>query len=185
MESLELTRWSKILCKHYKGLPSSATTEMLGVSLRDVILTTDQIRHSAVHRRSVDLPELTRMLESAALFTAILKLGLRSRKIEAIGRESQSKMNELRRVQEDLEIRVARELATITRRRALLDSVEDKALDLALHESNQVQWRFGLELDAYLMKGHNCNDTNLDNSGETNHPEKAHPTLKLVQLEGL
>lgn len=125
------------------------------------------------------------MLESAALFTAILKDGLRNRKIEAIGRELQSKLKELKRVREELEMRVAGELVIIARRRSLLDSVEDRACDLALHESKQVQWRLGSELDAYLMKCQDRNDLDLDSLREANNTEKAHLTLKLEHLEGL
>jgi len=87
VESIELTRWTRILVRYSKDLPSWAATEIPGVSFRDVLFKTHQIRHTAVHRRLVSVCEVEKMVESAASLTKVLKDASRSRKMELIQRK--------------------------------------------------------------------------------------------------
>ena len=106
MESIELTRWTRILVRYYQKLPSWAIKDTPGVSFCDVLFKTHSIRHTAVHRRLISVCEIEKMIESAASLTTVLKDASRSRKILLIQREVAPKLEELKRVQDELETRI-------------------------------------------------------------------------------
>lgn len=90
VESIELTRWTRILFKYGQNLPSQATSEIPGVSFRDVLFRTYQIRHAAVHRRPTSVCEIEEMIGNAISLTTILKDALRTRRMELIRKGSGS-----------------------------------------------------------------------------------------------
>ena len=161
VESIELTRWTRVLSKHYKDLPSLATTEIPGVPFREVLFQTLQIRHTAVHRRLASVSEIEKMMENAVSLTIALTDALRTRRIEMIQRGVEVTIEELRRVQNELEVRMSAELAMIARGRRLLDELEKKAIDLVLGEGNQNRLRVGSGLDEFLTKGQKCTESNV------------------------
>ncbi|KAG8531624.1 uncharacterized protein KY384_003255 [Bacidia gigantensis] len=140
-----------ILSKHCKNLPSRATSEIPGVSLRDVLFKTRQIRHTAVHRRLTSVWEIEEMIRNAASLTTILKDAVRTRRIELIRHEVRLTTEELNRVQNGLEMRTSEELATVAHQRILLDEREEKAIEFMLSEGNQNRLGLGSKLDELLM----------------------------------
>jgi hypothetical protein len=83
VESIELTRWTRILVRYCKHLPLLVAAEIPDVSFRDVHFKTHQIRHTAVHRRVVSVGEVEKMIGAASL-TTVLKDALRTRKFRLI-----------------------------------------------------------------------------------------------------
>lgn len=94
-----------------------ATTEVPGVSFRDVLFKTHQIRHAAVHRRPASVSDIEEMMGTAVSLTVVLKDPLRTRKIETIQREVETTLEELKRGQNEVEMRMLAELAMIGHRR--------------------------------------------------------------------
>ncbi len=184
VESIELTRWTRILFRHYKDLPPLATTEIPGVTFREVLFRTHQIRHTAVHRRLASVSEIEKMIENAVSLTIVLKDALQTRKIETIQREAEVKIEELRRVQNELEVRMSAELAMIAQRRKLLDEFEKKAIDLTLSEGNQNRLRVGSGLDGFLIKGQKCTESGVQHPEKMRHAKGDDAPLKLEDLEG-
>lgn len=84
--------------KYGQNLPSQATSEIPGVSFRDVLFRTYQIRHAAVHRRPTSVCEIEEMIGNAISLTTILKDALRTRRMELIRKEVGVILEELKRV---------------------------------------------------------------------------------------
>ena len=184
VESIELTRWTRILVRYCKDLPSWATTEIPGVSFRDVLFKTHQIRHTAVHRQLVSVCEVKKMIESAASLTTVLKDTSRSKKIRLIQTEVVAKIKELERVQNELETKMSEKLTAIAHRRALLDELEKKEIELMLSGGNQNRLRLGSVLDEFLIHRQICTESALFHPEETSRAEWDDATLKLEDLEG-
>lgn len=134
-----------------QNLPSRATSEISGVSFRDVLFKTRQIRHAAVHRRPTSVYEIEEMIDNAISLTTILKDALRTRRMELIRKEVGEIIEELKRVQNGLERRMSEELVEIAHSRRLLDGREEKAVDLMLSEGNRNLSRLGSRLDELLI----------------------------------
>lgn len=191
MESMELPRQTRILFRQkskksrIKNIPSLATAEIPGVSFREVLFKTHQIRHTAVHRRLASVSEIEKMIENAVSLTIVPKDALQTRKIEMIQREVEVKIEELRRVQNELEVRMSAKLAMIAHRRKLLDELEKKAIDLTLSEGNQNRLRVGSGLDGFLIKGQKCTESGVQDPEKIRHAKGNDAPLKLEDLEGM
>ena len=183
-ESIELTRWTRILVRHCKDLPSFVTAEIPNVSFRDVLFRTHQIRHAAVHRRLVGVDEIEKMIESAASLTTVLKDTFRTGKIQLIQREVRGKLEELKRVQNELEKSTSEELTKIAHRRAFLDEVEKKEIEFMLSEGSQNRLRLGSRLDDFLIQRQICTDLDLHYPEEMSCTEANNTLLKSEGSEG-
>jgi len=179
-----LTLRTRILFKHCKDLPSRAISEIPGVSLRDVLFKTHQIRHAAVHRRLTSLWEIEEMIGNAASLTIILKDAVRSRKIELIRNKVRLISEELKKVQKGLEMRTSEELATISHKRRLLDGREEKAMEIMLSEGNQNRLRLGSRLDELLMPYQNYTGLDSDFPEEMSCAEVNDDILKVEDFRG-
>ena len=178
MESMELTRWTRLLVRYHKDLPLRATAEISGVSFRDALFKSHQIRHVAVHRRLISVCEVEKMIESAVSLTTVLKDASRTRKIRLIQREAGTKLEELKRVQNGLETRMSKELTAIGQRRALLDELEKTEVELMLTGAHQNRVRLGSALDEFLMRRHICTDSTLRPPEEMSRAEGDDATLE-------
>jgi hypothetical protein len=165
VESIELTRWTRILVRYCKHLPLLVTAEIPDVSFRDVLFKTHQIRHTAVHRRVVSVGEIEKMIGAASL-TTVLKDALRTRKIRLIQKEVRVRLEELKCAQNELETSMSEELTKIANRRAFLDKVEKKEIQSMLNEGSQIRLRLGSALDEFLIQHQTRTDLDL------HHPEK-------------
>ncbi len=151
VEFVELTRWTRVLFKYCQNLPSQATFEIPGLSPRDVLFKTHQIRHAAVHRRPTSICETEEMIGNAISLTTILKDPLRTKRIELIRKEVGVILEELKRIQNGLEPRMSEELVMIADSKRSLDGREEKTIDLMLSEGNQNRSRLGSRLDELLI----------------------------------
>jgi len=179
VESIELTRWTRILVRHCKHLPSLVTAEIPDVSFRDVLFKTHQIRHTAVHRRVVNVSEIEKMIESAASLTTVLKDALRTRKIRLIQKEVRVRLEELKRAQNELETSMSEELTEVAHRRASSDKVEKKEIEPMFNEGSQNRLRLGSALDEFLIQCQTCTDLDSHHPEEMSGAEANDASLKL------
>ena len=185
LESVELTRWTRILSRHYEDLPPSATVDIPGSSFRDVLFATHEIRHTAVHRRLASTERIQKMIESALSLTIMLADNSGTRKMEAIRREVLKRLEELEQVQNDLGMKMAEKLARIGSTRAKLDELEKNIIQATLAEGNQTRLRLGSGLDK-LLEG--CRKSPYMDSGhavETSGVEVDSGALKTEDCEGI
>lgn len=125
------------------------------------------------------------MIENAVSLTIVLKDVLQTRKIEMIQREVEVKIEELRRVQNELEVRMSAELAMISHRRKLLDELEKKAIDLTLSEGNENRLHVGSGLDEFLIKGQKYTELDVYHPEKMSRAEGNNAPLELEDLEGI
>ncbi len=184
VESIELTRWTRILIRHCKDLPSLAITEIAGASFRDVLLATHPIRHTAVHRRLASVCEIEKMIENAVSFTVMLKDSLRTRKIEVIRNQVGEKLEELKRVQKDLEMKMLKELAMKADKRLLLDRLEKEAIEVMVSDGSQNRWHLGSRVDELLIRCQTCTDLGFHHPEEMGCAEIDDATPKIEDWEG-
>ena len=123
-------------------------------------------------------------METAVSLTMVLKDALRTRKLETIQREVETTLEELKRGQSDLEIRMLQELAMIGHRRRLLDELEKKAIDTTFSESHDNRSRLGSRLDRFLITSQRRTDLNIHHPGEFSCAERKDATSRLEDFEG-
>lgn len=121
---------------------------------------------------------------TAISLTVVLKDPLRTRKIETIQREVETTLEELKRGQNELEMRILAELAMIGHRRRLLDELEKKAIDITFSESHENRSRLGSRLDKFLVTGQRRTDLDVHHPGELSCAERKGTTIKLENVEG-
>ena len=78
---------------------------------------------------------------------------MRIRKIRTIQREVQRKLEELKRVQNKLEIRILAEFIIINYKRSLLNKLKKNVIDLIFSEGYYNRLRFRLGLNNFLKTG--------------------------------
>lgn len=179
MEFIELTQWIRILVRYCKHLSSLVTVEISDVSFRDVLFKTHQIRHTAVHRRVVNVSEIEKMIESAASLTTVLKDALRTRKIRLIQKEVRVRLEELKRAQNELETSMSEELTEVAHRRASSDKVEKKEIERMFNEGSQNRLRLESALNEFLIQRQTCTDLDSHHLEEMSGAEANDASLKL------
>ena len=123
------------------------------------------------------------MIESAASLTTVLKDVSRSKKIGLIQREVVAKIDELKRVQNELETKMSEKLTAIAHRRALLDELEKKEIELMLSGGNRNRLRLGSVLDEFLIHRQICTESTLRHPEETSRAQGDDATIKSEDLE--
>ena len=124
-------------------------------------------------------------METAVSLTIVLKDALRTREIEIIQREVKTTLEELKRGQNELEMRMLAELAMIGHRRRLLDELEKKTIDITFSESHENRLRLGSRLDDFLVTDQRRTDLNVHHPGELSCAERKGTTIKLENIEGI
>lgn len=118
------------------------------------------------------------MVESAVSLTTVLKDASRTEKIRLIQGGGGANLAELKRVQNELETRMSKELTAIGQRRALLDELEKTEIELMLSWGHQNRLCLGSALDEFLMHRHICTDSSLRPPEEMSRAEGDDATLK-------
>ena len=101
-------------------------------------------------------------MKTTVSLTIMLKDALRTREIETIQREVETTLEELKRGQKELEMRMLAELAMIGHRRWLFDELEKKGMDIMFSESHENRSRLGSRLDEFLVNLTGQRRTDLD-----------------------
>lgn len=129
VESIELTRWVKKFSKHAKDLSSTATREIAGRSLMQVLFATSSIRHSAVHRLPTSAVGILNMINAASAFTEALNDTTRAAQIERIKEKLTESLEDIIQHQTLLEHKLSDQLKDLARRKAEIVELEKLAVE--------------------------------------------------------
>ncbi|KAF4908253.1 hypothetical protein CGCVW01_v012305 [Colletotrichum viniferum] len=115
--AVELTKWARILCKE---LPQGLS----GVTVQSALVSTHQLRHTAVHRLCTTARGISRLLESAVGLAEALNDVPRAAQLEELKSELDGKIKAMELSKNVLEDRAAAGLEEIRRQREELDRQE-------------------------------------------------------------
>lgn len=121
----ELTKWTRILYNRSSELPQSALASS-GSSLNKILMSTDTLRHSAVHRLPTTARGVSELIESALRLTETLQDYQRAAQLEELHSELNSKIQAMELNKNALEDEYAREMQEIRRQREELDKKEER-----------------------------------------------------------
>jgi hypothetical protein len=94
-EAVELTKWTRTLAKHCSKIPAHAIDSESNTSLEDVFLSTNILRHTAVHRLPTSAKRIYEMIQSAARPAKTLGDQPRAAKLERLHLEIKSRLRDM------------------------------------------------------------------------------------------
>lgn len=115
--AVELTKWARVL---HKELPQGLS----GVTVQSALVSTHQLRHTAVHRLRTTARGISRLLESAVGLAEALNDVARAAQLEELKSELDGKIKAMEMSKNVLEDRAAAGLEEIRRQREELDRQE-------------------------------------------------------------
>ncbi|OTB19168.1 hypothetical protein K445DRAFT_72740 [Daldinia sp. EC12] len=125
--SLELTKWTRLLAKMADEMPETAFN--LGTTpLKEVLFSTDKLRHSAVHRVPMTARGIKDQLRSATALAFTLGDHRHTTQLEEICYELDNKVQAMELNKNALVHSTTAELQDIQRRREELDKLEKEVL---------------------------------------------------------
>ncbi|KAL8784133.1 MAG: hypothetical protein Q9195_009157 [Heterodermia aff. obscurata] len=141
VESVELTQWTQRFVKYVKDLPPSATKPIAGKSIKEALLGTSALRHSAVHRHRTSAAGIVNMLSGAITFAEALNDSKRAKSIAEIKTNLENSIEEIVQHQNLLERKLIDQLEEIARRRAELNRLERSSIEemLAVDEKQRTE----------------------------------------------
>lgn len=122
-ESVELTKWTRILAKRSGKLPAHAFA-IHGSELHDILLSTHRLRHTAVHRLPTTARGISKLIEAAKKCTEALQDSIRALQLDELHKEIDSKIKAMELNKNVLEDAVGHELEKIRRQREELERME-------------------------------------------------------------
>ncbi|KAJ0304287.1 hypothetical protein Brms1b_011326 [Colletotrichum noveboracense] len=126
----ELTKWARIL---HKELPQGLS----GVTVQSALVSTHQLRHTAVHRLRTTARGISRLLESAVGLAEALNDVARAAQLEELMSELDGKIKAMEMSKNVLEDRAAARLEEIRRQREELDRQEKQLVFDMLTEDRE------------------------------------------------
>lgn len=151
-ESAELTQWTKLLLPREEEVPASAVSKIPGRSWQEVLLATNKIRHSAVHRLHISAKGIQNMLGDATMLTIMLRDTIQTSLLEHIRRELASSIEEVEGRLIILENDLCKELDILAKRRAELSRLQDAAVLRAIDKDRENRRVIGLALGEELKE---------------------------------
>lgn len=173
----ELTKWTRTLAKRSGKLPQSAFASSES-PLNKILVSTDRLRHTAVHRLPTTARGVSELIECALRLAETLQDYQRAAQLEELHSEIDSNIKAMELNKNALEDEYAREMEEIRRQREELDKKEEglnvnvlagdsenkSLIGSLLEESvkrifyNDVDWHSALEEDQ--------DDAEVQNEGE-------------------
>ena len=129
VESVELTQWTQKFLKYAESLPPPAINPIAGKSTAEVLIGTNNLRHSAVHRKPTSAAGIVNMLNAAATLAESLNDSIRAKKIASIKLQLEASIEEIVQHQNLLERKLNDQLEEIASRRAELDALERSSIE--------------------------------------------------------
>lgn len=127
--AIELTKWARILGKHASKLPAGAVlVKAGGVPLKKLVLTTHQLRHTAVHRLPTTARAMSQMLQVALDLVEALQDRARAAQLDSLKCELDGKIKAMELNKNVLENGTVEKLEEIRRQREELDRREAELL---------------------------------------------------------
>ncbi|PVH90454.1 hypothetical protein DM02DRAFT_712176 [Periconia macrospinosa] len=125
-EAGELTKWTRIISKHSGKLPAHAFTLSEGSSLDFVLVSTNKLRHSAVHRLRLTARGVSQLVEAARNLAEALQDSLRTSQLKELQLDIDSKVKAMELYKNVLEDEFARQLEELSQQRKDLDEKEER-----------------------------------------------------------
>jgi hypothetical protein len=144
------------------------------LSFRDVLVSTDQIRHSAVHRLHISAKGIACMLTSAVTLTKMLRDTDATGKLEAMAGKLAASIEEAEWDTTILENKLAKTLTVLADRRAELDRLEEEAIENMLKEDKENKTAIGLALGDCIVRLESESGTQLNALGDHKGKRKQH-----------
>jgi hypothetical protein len=132
-EAVELTKWTRMLLKYAHTLPPQAVATS-GTSLKDIFLSTHQLRHTAVHRLPTTARGIAELVQSALGLAEALQDNKRAVLLEELHRDIDGKIKAMELHKNALEDTLSYELRRIRRRREELDRMEKALIENMVKE---------------------------------------------------
>ena len=136
-EAIELNKWTFIVEKRLGKLPSHCFGNLASeseMSLADVFISINELRHSAVHRLPTTVKGISEMVRSATSFAGALRDSGCQQQLEELHHELEGKICALELNKNFLETRVEHEIQEIARQRKKLDDQEREVVATMLRE---------------------------------------------------
>lgn len=151
VESIELTQWTQRFLKYAKSLPPSAINSIAGKSTTEVLLGTNTLRHSAVHRLPTSAAGVVNMLSAAITFTEALNDFRLAKNITEIKVQLEASIEEIVQHQNLLERKLTDQLEAVARRRAQLDELERSFIEEMLAVDKKQRAEVGATIENVLV----------------------------------
>lgn len=136
-EAIELNKWTHVVVKRLSKLPSHCFEDLAGdppVSLASVLMSINNVRHSAVHRLHTTAKGISEMIRSATSFARALRDSTCQQQLNELHHELEGKIRALELNKNFLETRVEREMEDIARQRKELEQREEQVFATMLKE---------------------------------------------------
>ncbi|OHE97565.1 hypothetical protein CORC01_07180 [Colletotrichum orchidophilum] len=131
--AVELTKWTNVFKRVGPKLPANATTPA-GTSIKEVLVRTHQLRHTAVHRLPTTARGVSQHLRAALKVAKCLQDVSRAAQLEELMSEIDEKIKAMELTKNVLENRTLTNLDDIRRQREALDRQEEEVIDSMVRE---------------------------------------------------
>ena len=147
-EAIELNKWTYIVVKRLGKLPSHCfgTLDDPKISLADVLISINKLRHSAVHRLPTTAKGISEMIHSATRFAIVLQDSPCQQQLDELHQELEGKIRALELNKNFLETKLEQEMEDIARKRRELDAKEKLAVATMLKEDKDYGSLVGIVL---------------------------------------
>jgi uncharacterized protein YPO0396 len=150
-EAVELTKWTRILARRLNKIPAHAITNDSAVSLHEIFFSTNELRHTAVHRLSTSAKGIHKMIQSASRLARTLGDNKRAAHLRHLELEIEGRIRDMELNKNFLENRLDEQLRAIGERRAELDRLEQEAIATMLKEDRENRILIGSLLEGSCM----------------------------------
>ena len=188
-EAIELNKWTHAAMKRLDKLPlslSSAFANDSALSLANVLVSVNKLRHSAVHRLPTTAKGILEMIHSATRFASVLRDTTREQQFNELHRELEGKIRAMELNKNFLETNLEQELQDIAKQRRELDEKEEEAIAVTLREDEDHGHLIGILLsdsvsqifDESKDKGTKVTEAEQNSDHETEVEEEQESALK-------
>ncbi|KAI9808249.1 MAG: hypothetical protein M1825_004706 [Sarcosagium campestre] len=150
-ESVELNVWAKYFLRHSDKLPRAIFFQAT-MSLKEMILRLQTLRHIAVHRRPTNSKDFESLITTAEVFAKLLMDDKRPGKISRVRHEVNVSIQILKRITEDLDRETGEKLREINARRAELNNCENDVIRAKAEEIKAQQDLISLHFTDVLSR---------------------------------
>ncbi|KAI2768827.1 hypothetical protein F4815DRAFT_47791 [Daldinia loculata] len=162
--SLELTKWTRLLAKMADEIPETAF-DLGAMPLREVLFSTDKLRHSAVHRVPMTARGIKDLLKSAVTLAFTIGDHKHAGQLEEICYELDSKVKAMEMNKNALVYSATADLQDIQRRREELDILEKEVLSTMVKNDQKNKGFIGALLEdsvGRILEGKTEIETEMD-----------------------
>jgi hypothetical protein len=142
-----LTKWTRTLAKRCDKVPASAIDNGSEAPLKEVFFSTNELRHTAVHRLPTTARGIHKMIQSASRLAQTLGDHSRATELENLHLEIGSRIRDMELNKNFLENRLDEQLQAISEQRAELDRREREAIATMLQEDQENKLLIGSFLE--------------------------------------